>query len=73
MIPHHKMLELKERFKEIYLMLDPDEAGKRQTEKYMQKYDFLKPRFLSEAKDKTDLCLKVGIDEATRIIKELIN
>jgi hypothetical protein len=74
MIPSAKMLELKERFKDIYLMLDNDEAGKRQTEKYLSLYPWLKPRFINPelAKDKTDLCKRVGFEQAEQIIKQLI-
>jgi hypothetical protein len=73
MIPHKKMLELKERFEEIYLMLDPDEAGRRQVIKYVELYPWLRVRFLEQAKDKTDLCKLLGINETARIIKELIH
>lgn len=72
LIPEKKMLELKGRFKEIYLMLDSDDAGKAQTEKYMAKYPWLKPRFLTQAKDKTDLCKLIGIDNAEVEIKKLL-
>lgn len=73
MIQQDKMLELKDRFQDIYLMLDPDEAGMRMTEKYIQKYNWLKPRFLPAGKDKTGLAKIVGIQEAERVIKQLIN
>lgn len=72
MIPHKKMLELKERFDEIFLTFDPDDAGRSQTEKYLAYYPWLKPRFLSQAKDKTDLCNSVGYDQAEIIIKQLL-
>lgn len=72
LIPHHKMIELKDRFEEIYLTLDPDAAGRKQTEKYMSMYPWLKPRFLDEAKDKTDLALKVGFDKAKETIYKLV-
>lgn len=74
MIPHDKMLQLKDRFKEVFLTLDPDPAGRKQTDKYMSMYPWLKPRFLDdlEAKDKTGLCLKYGFDEAERIINQLL-
>lgn len=73
MIPHYKMVELLGRFKEVYITLDPDEAGRNQTEKYLELYPSLKPRFLDEAKDKTDLCIKVGFDQARSIINNLLN
>lgn len=72
MIPPSKMHELRKRFKRIFLTLDPDETGRRQTEKYMALYPWLEPRFLTEAKDKTDLCLAVGFDKAKEIINQLI-
>lgn len=71
-IPEPKMLELHERFPTIYLTLDPDAAGMRMTEKYMAKYPWLKPRFLSQAKDKTDLRALLGKEEARRIIHQLL-
>ena len=72
MIPHHKMLELKQRFDTIYLTLDSDDPGRRQTDKYMELYPWLKPRFLVRAKDKTDLCLAVGFERAEAIINDLL-
>jgi hypothetical protein len=74
MIPHQKVLELLSRFKDVYIMLDNDQAGMRQTEKYMHLYPSLKPRFIDPAlaKDKTDLCKAVGFNQAEQIIKELI-
>lgn len=72
MIPHTKMLELRERFSIIYLTLDPDEAGRKQTDKYMSLYPWLKPRFLTQAKDKTDLCKLVGFDKAQATVKKLL-
>lgn len=71
-IPGGKMEELRRRFKRIFLMLDPDKAGLEQTDKYLSLYPWLIPRFLKEAKDKTDLCMKVGFDEAKKIINEII-
>lgn len=71
-IPHNKMLELKDRFDEIYLTLDPDPAGRKQTEKYVAQYPWLKVRFLDEAKDKTDLCVKLGFEKSEQIIKQLL-
>lgn len=71
-IPQHKILEFKENFEEIYLMLDDDPAGRKMTEKYMKLYPWMKPRFLAMAKDKTDLVLKVGFEEAQRQIMEVI-
>lgn len=72
MIPHNKMLELKERFDEVYLTLDPDAAGRKQVEKYMSLYPWLKPRFLEEAKDKSDLCFKYGFEHAQETINKLL-
>jgi hypothetical protein len=72
MIPEPFILELKDRFKEIYLTLDPDPAGKLQTEKYIAKYPWMKVRFLDSAKDKTDLCNAVGFQEAEAIITQLL-
>lgn len=72
MIPHHKMLELHKRFPKIYLTLDPDKAGFAQTDKYMALYPWLIPRFLTEAKDKTDLCKLVGFERAKEIIIKLL-
>lgn len=72
LIPPHKMFELKSRANKVLLMLDPDEAGIMQTEKYLQLYPWLEPKFLSDTKDKTDLCLKVGFEESAKIIQNLI-
>lgn len=72
LIPERKMLELKDRFENIYLMLDPDAAGKKQTEKYVSLYPWLKPRFLINAKDKTDLVKKVGFEQAENEIRQLV-
>lgn len=72
MIPHHKMIELLNRFEEVFLTLDPDAAGKAQTDKYMDLYPSLKPRFLMEAKDKTDLRKLVGFDRAKETIHKLL-
>lgn len=74
MIPEGKMLELKERFSEVYLMLDPDEAGKKATEKYVEKYPFLKPKFLvGGKKDKTDTALFYGVDYTKKLIDSLLS
>lgn len=72
MIPHQKMLELKERFKEVYLMLDNDPPGRKQTEKYLTLYPWLKVRFLEQAKDKTDLVKLVGFEQTSTIVKDLL-
>lgn len=72
LIPPAKVLDLKTRFRRVFLMLDNDEAGRRQTEKYLNLYPWMIPKFLEEAKDKTDLCLKVGFEKASEIIKKLI-
>ncbi len=73
-IPVNKMLELKERFEEIYLMLDNDDAGVRMTKKYLELYPWLMPRFLPTevAKDKTDACKIIGIDATSTLIKDLL-
>lgn len=71
-IPERKMLELRDRFEEIYLMLDNDTAGKKMTERYLSLYPWLKPRFLTIAKDKTDACRLVGIEETGHIVKALV-
>lgn len=72
MIPHNKMLELKDRFSEVYLMLDNDKAGRNQADKYMALYPWLKPRFLEGAKDKTDLCKLTNVEETKRIVESLL-
>ena len=74
-IPHSKVLELKERFDKVYLMLDNDGPGKAMSEKYIKEYPFLIPKFIPEdlAKDKTDLCVKVGFEKAKEVIEGLIN
>lgn len=74
-IPQKKVLELKERFSKIYLMLDNDGPGRAMTEKYIKEYPFLTPRFIPQdlSKDKTDLCKKVGFEKAQEIINELVN
>ncbi len=71
-IPHEKILELKSRFKNVFLTLDPDPAGRKQTEKYLSQYPWMQVRFLEEAKDKSDLCNKLGFDKANTIIKQLL-
>lgn len=72
MIPHNKMLELIERFEEIYLMLDPDPAGLKMTEKYISLYPSLMPRFLTIAKDKTDACKLIGREAVRRLLKDIL-
>lgn len=74
MIPHNKIIELKDRFEEVYIMLDNDTPGRRQTEKYLDLYPWMKPRFIPEelSKDKTDLCLKIGRQEAEKVIRQLL-
>lgn len=67
-----KMLELHERFPEIFLMLDNDEPGKRQVEKYMKKYPWLKPRFLPKWKDKTDNCKMEGFEQTKQLTEHLV-
>jgi len=72
-IPHSKMLELKDRFEKLYLMLDPDKAGKTMAEKYLQRYPWLIERYLPEGKDKSGLALKVGVKRAKEVILSIIN
>lgn len=71
-IPERKLYELKDRFKKIYLMLDNDNAGKLMTEKYVNQYPFLIPRFMSKAKDKTDTVKLVGIEETKKEVEQLL-
>lgn len=73
-IPHKKILELKERFTDIYLMLDNDKPGREMTEKYVKEYPFLKPRFIPSelAKDKTDTCKKIGFEKTEEVVKMLL-
>lgn len=73
MIPRPFMLNLKKRAKRMLLMLDPDDAGVTQTEKYLKEYPWLEPKFLTDAKDKTDLRTKFGFEKSKQIIDELIN
>lgn len=72
MIPKKKMLELKDKFNDVYIMLDNDKAGRKAMEKYREEYPWLKIRVLQEAKDKTDLCRLVGFEEARKIIYQTI-
>lgn len=72
MIPKAKMLELKERFKVVYLMLDNDKAGITQTERYLINYPWLKVRFLTGFKDKTDMCKGIGVEETKKVIESLL-
>lgn len=72
-IPDFKMIELHQRFKDIYLMLDNDAAGKKMTDKYLSLYPWLKPRFLSVAKDKTDACKLLGVEGVDKIVQNLLN
>lgn len=73
-LPKAKLLELKERFTKIFLMLDNDVPGIRMVEKYLKEYPFLIPKFIPKelSKDKTDLVKKIGFEGAEKIIKELI-
>jgi len=72
MIPRKKVIELCRRFKKVYLMLDDDPAGREMTEKYMKEYpNLLIPKFLP-SKDKTQLVLDVGLEEAKRIIRQTL-
>lgn len=72
LIPHEKMLELKERFKRVFITLDPDPCGEMMTEKYMKLYPWLEPRFLAGVKDKSDACKLYGFDQAKVIINDLL-
>lgn len=72
MIPHEKMFELKQRFTNIYLTLDPDPCGHAMTAKYLELYPWLKARFLTDVKDKSDACKLYGYDKAKIIIDELL-
>lgn len=72
MIPETKILELKERFKTIYIMFDSDEPGKRASLKYVQKYPFLKEVFLPKHKDKTDNCIIEGFSNTKTLINGLL-
>lgn len=72
MIPPHIMEDLHSRFPLIFLTMDPDKAGYETTEKYLFLYPWLEPRFLTQAKDKTDLCKAVGFDQASQIIRGLL-
>ena len=72
MIPHKKMLELKDRFEKLYLCLDPDNCGQTMTKKYMDLYPWMIPVFMPQGKDKSGLVLEVGFNKAEQIIKELI-
>jgi hypothetical protein len=73
MIPRDKMIEFHQRAKRVILMLDNDKAGRQQADKYIALYPWLEVKFLSAAKDKTDLCVAVGFDKAVQIIRELID
>jgi len=57
MISDHSMKILQERFPTIIIWLDNDDAGKKATSKYLEKYPFLIPVDVDkmEAKDPTDL------------------
>jgi hypothetical protein len=72
MIPHKKVLELKDRFEKIYLCLDPDNCGETMTKKYMDLYPWMVPIFMPSGKDKTGLCLEVGFEQTKQIINNLI-
>lgn len=71
-LPHKKVLELKERFNEIYIMLDNDIPGKNMVEKYVKEYPFLKARFLPKHKDKTDNCKAEGFEATEQLMRDLI-
>jgi hypothetical protein len=72
MIPKQKMLEMRERFRVVYLMLDNDKAGITQAEKYLAEYPWLQVRFLTGYKDKTDMCKGIGVEETRKVIESLL-
>lgn len=72
-IPADKMNELKDRFEQVYIMLDNDVAGRKKTEEYISLYPWLKPRFLPVHKDKTDNCLKEGFEATAHLVRQLLN
>jgi DNA primase len=69
------VLELKERFNKVYLMLDNDAPGQKMVDKYMNLYPFLIPKFMPKelGKDKTDVCKKIGFEETEKLIKQLLD
>lgn len=73
-LPTTKLLELKERFDKVFLMLDNDIPGQKMVEKYMKEFPFLIPRFIPKelAKDKTDLCKVVGFEKTKEIVDKLL-
>lgn len=73
LVPERKMWELKDRFKNIYLTLDNDKAGRTASDKYKLKYDFLRIRFLQQFKDKTDACIDIGYEQTKLLVQELIH
>lgn len=73
LIPHIKMLEFKQRFKTVYLMLDNDHVGRAQTVKYLELYPWLQVRFLDNYKDKTDMCKGLGVNKTKEIVDQLLN
>jgi hypothetical protein len=74
-LPTTKVLELKERFNKVYLMLDNDAPGQKMVDKYMNLYPFLIPKFMPKelGKDKTDVCKKIGFEETEKLIKQLLD
>lgn len=72
-LPPQKMVELRERFSKVYLMLDSDKAGRAMTDKYLALYPWLIPKFLPEelAKDKTDTAKKIGVIETKKLINSI--
>lgn len=70
-LPHSKVMELKERFDKIYLMLDNDGPGRAMTEKYLKQYPFMIPKFMPY-KDKTDTCKVMGFEKTQEVLRELI-
>lgn len=70
MIPDEYLKHLKTRFKRIVVMLDNDEPGIVNANKYPKEYEKV---FLKSAKDKTDLVLSVGLKKAKKEIFSLLN
>ena len=73
LIPHQAMLELRTRFKKIYLMLDNDKAGHKAAKKYTDKYNWLKEIYLPLDKDKTDCAKRLTPSVAKEHILGVIN
>lgn len=72
-LPDNKIHELRNRFPRIFVMFDNDEAGKKMAAEYVKLYPFIIPKFLTKAKDKTDLCKLIGFEETKKEVDRLIN